>query len=122
MARPAAAVATLEAQALVEAVHDDDSEEEAVPAEDTVPCLQLINGRNNSMTIAVVGATSKDRAQILQVTSSQCIGDFTPKTACEAIQSKLNVEMKGLTLPVKDAPWLDPLRKHAQQLRQNTLS
>ena len=72
-------------------------------------------GHENKMTLVVIGATDKDKAQILEVTPAACAGSgLSPREACAEILKLLTFDLLGLTTPVARADWLPGLREAAR--------
>ena len=82
--------------------------------------IKVRPGHELTMTLMVhCRGDVADKAQILQVTTAELRCDVCPRTVCNYIKEKLEVEPEILTatLPVRGAAWLQPLRARARDLR-----
>ena len=107
----------------VEEKNDDEEQGEAAEEEEEAASLQLKlrSGHGNKMTI-VVQSTSKDKAQILEVTGAQMAGKgISPHDMCKEVAKQLQLHLKDLDPPAAGADWLAPLRHHARNYNNEML-
>ena len=95
----------------------DNYDDDVADSEEIYGVLKLKPGHRNSQCISLQ-TTSKDKAQLIEVTPGMCKEGQSPRSVCESLLEMLKAEGAALVLgPVKGSPNVEFLRERAKKFR-----